>query len=289
MRNLLPGIVAMLIWSAACMGLYVHWFGGDLSAAPERSDSGLITAKSPNQAISSLNGERASFEQLARKIAQDWSGGDATQEDCLVIRLEQSSSPVENSSMRKENMTLFYLQSKLNTKQLCMALSAEGLPEEQVILCISQHGSTQAEGTAPSWHWLELDHARESASNSMGLPDFEPGDLLLLSLAIPFEKASNVLPDDHVTQAHLIRLAEYLKEHPQSMVQVSHFSGEISDQTLSERLSLARCTSLSNWLLEQGIEPHRLHLNHVQASFPSMPLTDQHAVSLNHRVEFLLH
>lgn len=86
--------------------------------------------------------------------------------------------------------------------------------------------------------------------------------------------------------AELNRLVKLMKEQPRLVVEISGHTDSIGSDAYNLNLSRLRAKSVADYLISQGIEPHRLEVRGYGSKFPVATNETEEGRQLNRRVEF---
>jgi len=115
-------------------------------------------------------------------------------------------------------------------------------------------------------------------------------DAIELKGKIFFQSGSDELNREDQSEASLLAVAKTLSEHPNvRCVEIQGHTDARGDAELNAKLSRARAQTVRGWLVQAGIEPHRLTTRGFGGSQALETNTTDAGRAANRRVEFLIH
>lgn len=103
---------------------------------------------------------------------------------------------------------------------------------------------------------------------------------------INFETASAELLPESYTE--LNRLLKLINENPTLRFEISAHTDDVGSASYNIRLSNMRALSVTNYLLENGVNPNRLVSKGYGMTQPKVPNTSDENRAINRRVDFML-
>ena len=114
---------------------------------------------------------------------------------------------------------------------------------------------------------------------------FESDSTIVLK-NVQFAYNSSVL--NEISEAELIRLFNFIQKNPDARIAVHGHTDDQGTEEYNRDLSLRRAKAVTEYLIGKGIEKDRMTYSGFGKSKPLIPSTDEHARSINRRVEVKL-
>lgn len=109
-----------------------------------------------------------------------------------------------------------------------------------------------------------------------------PPQLVLDGIAFEFGSAE-ILPSSEHTLSGAVHA---LTDNPRVRVEIGGHTDDIGSVAANQELSLARASSVRDWLVAHGVDASRLEVEGYGQSRPRAPNTDDASRALNRRIEF---
>ncbi len=109
-----------------------------------------------------------------------------------------------------------------------------------------------------------------------------PPELVLDGIVFEYNSAAI----DPQSERVLRGAAQALRDNPDVRVEVGGHTDNVGSRTFNQELSLARATSVRDWLIAHGIDAARLEVQGYGASQPRASNDDEAGRALNRRIEF---